>query len=514
MKKWVRLAALVLGTALVGAVQAQVTGPEFTYIGKIKPRSSAEIRAAGLDSPFGVGGETTDRNFSTFSLWKDYLGPLGAMKVRVQSGWHDVEQVITPTPTYNFAKLDAIVDGSLAQGVKPFMFLGYGNERPGCTDCGTKGLAGALPSGVGLPRWTAFVTATVAHFNSPTVRVNDWQIWNEPDGHVDVNQYAALLVQTAKAIKKVQPNAKITIGSFTTGVIGGTSTTSFQYAKTALDYFAANKGPTVPAADVSVGFHPYWSPPDYDQYANEYLKVLAFKDLVESKGFKLRQDENGAPSTQCLYFALCGSAVWDEANQAKYDLRRMLGDFALGIESSIFTIVDLHYDSTKNTKGLLRTGTFDTTNDSPYTNGDQTIKGKKMAYGSYQNVTAIFDNRLTVVSNHGCTAPYGYKVQAYTRNDGGTVRNMLAVWNKIGELPKTTVMTPIAINCSNFHLSRLAQASLLPRVADLLDGRVYATTNATILSNNAAQNTLQVRNLPVGDYPVLLADQGIVLFQP
>lgn len=509
------LAALLAAAAGWGAIASAQPAPGFGYVGKIKPRSTAEIVAAGHSSPFGIGGETTDRGFSTFSNWQSYVGPLGAQKIRVQSGWHFIETAITTPATYNFATLDAIVDGVRAQGVQPLVFLGYGNERAGCTNCGTRGLGGALPTGTGRDRFIAFVKATVKRYNEPVVRVTDWQIWNEPDGHVDVNEYAQLITATAQAIKSVQPNAKIMVGAFTAGVLGGTGSSGLAYAQTALDYFAANKGPTVPNADITVGFHPYWGLPDYDAYASMETRFNAFKNLVESKGFKIRQDENGAPSTPCQYFALCGTAQWDEPNQGKYMLRRMLGDFWRGIETSIFTITDLHYDSTKNTKGLLETGTWVWDPNAPGPkNGDQTVKRKKLAYGSFQNVTSVFDNRLQRVTNHGCTAPWGYTVHAYTRDDNGVKRHMLAVWRKTTELPANSVTSLIDVTCTNFHFARMAATGLMPRFADLLDGRVYAAPTSVVSSNSAAANDVSIRGLPVADHPVLLADQGIVLFQP
>ncbi|MCU7371671.1 hypothetical protein PEC18_12615 [Paucibacter sp. O1-1] len=503
------------------APQALSNGPihakdaaRFGYLGLVRTRSAAEIRAAGLSHPFGIGGETTDRDYSSFDLWKSYLGPTGALKVRVQSGWHDIEKVITQPPSYDFAKLDKIVDGALARGVEPYVFLGYGNERPGCLNCGTRNLAGALPTGTGKQKFLDYVRATVTRYSQPTARVTDWEIWNEPDGHVPVDQYAQLIVEVAQLIKSIQPQAKLTIGSFTAGVMGGSTTSSSIYAKTAVDYFAANRGPGVPAADVAVAYHPYYASVDHDNFPSELAKYQWFKDMVEVHGFRIRQNENGAPSGPCLYYALCGLA-WTEEDQAKYLLRRLLGDFSRGVESSIFTLVDLHYDATKNVKGLLETGTWDGNVDTPYLNGDQTVKRQKVAYRAYQHVTAIFDNRLKLVPDAGCSKPYGYTVQAYTRNEpGGVVRNLIAVWRKVDALPRPTTEASIDITCSKFHFPRFAgNPTLRPRLVDMVDGRVYAlNTSDTVALNDAVGNKLQIKGLPVADYPVLLSDQGIVLF--
>ena len=87
-KKTTMASALVtaLGMGAISAAGAAVTDPNFGYLGQITSRSTATIKAAGLTSPFGIGGETTDRGFSTYSAWKDDRGPLGPQQIRVQSG--------------------------------------------------------------------------------------------------------------------------------------------------------------------------------------------------------------------------------------------------------------------------------------------------------------------------------------------------------------------------------------------------------------------------------------------
>lgn len=61
-----------------------------------------------------------------------------------------------------------------------------------------------------------------------------------------------------------------------------------------------------------------------------------------SKVIKLRQGENGAPSGYIPSFAL-DKYYSTEYTQAKYNLRRMLGDLCRGIETEVFTIIDLRY---------------------------------------------------------------------------------------------------------------------------------------------------------------------------
>ncbi|MBL0727212.1 hypothetical protein [Piscinibacter sp. HJYY11] len=93
---------------------------------------------------------------------------------------------------------------------------------------------------------------------------------------------------------------------------------------------------------------------------------------------------------------------------------------------------------------------------------------------------------------------------------------MLVVWHKANNLPvNTDAISTITITCTNFHFARYAQVNTLPpRVADLLDGRVYSLTTpaSTITGNSAAANDVTVNNVPVGNYAVVIADQGVVLF--
>jgi beta-glucosidase/6-phospho-beta-glucosidase/beta-galactosidase len=59
-----------------------------------------------------------------------------------------------------------------------------------------------VPTGEGRVRFLAFVTAIVERYKD---RVSDWQIWNEPNGHVEVNGFAKFTVDVAQTIKKAQP---------------------------------------------------------------------------------------------------------------------------------------------------------------------------------------------------------------------------------------------------------------------------------------------------------------------
>ncbi len=121
-----------------------------------------------------------------------------------------------------------------------------------------------------------------------------------------------------------------------------------------------------------------------DAYTKE--KVLGLRSIIQKYSDKilLRQGENGAPSTYIPGFALA-EYYWTEYTQAKYDMRRLLGDLGHNIETSVFTIIDIYYNwgdrAVLNTKGLIQS--------------DITMAAirPKVAYYAVQNVAAIFDNQ-------------------------------------------------------------------------------------------------------------------------
>ena len=65
----------------------------------------------------------------------------------------------------------------------------------------------------------------------------------------------------------------------------------------------------------------------------------------------LSQVENGAPSTYIPSFAL-SEYNCTEYTQAKYNMRRMLGDLGHDIETSVFTIIDIYYNFSGSTLAL------------------------------------------------------------------------------------------------------------------------------------------------------------------
>ena len=148
-------------------------GPELKQIGCLAVRHARDIES----SPWSVGCETLDRDQARFSVYRDYVGELGVKHARLQSGWAKCEK---QKGVYDFAWLDECVYGLDKQGVKPWMCLCYGNPIYGSDRHLGAGVAAVAHNEEALAAWLKYVEATVNRYKDT---VNQWEIWNEPNGH-------------------------------------------------------------------------------------------------------------------------------------------------------------------------------------------------------------------------------------------------------------------------------------------------------------------------------------------
>ena len=333
--------------------------PGLRRIGTIRPRSVAEV---GPCDHWTLGCETLDRDFADYDQYKEYLAPLGLRQIRLQAGWAKCERV---RGAYDFAWLDHIVDDARARGLDPVLETGYGNPiypGGGGFDLG----AGFPTSEEGLAAWDAWVDAISRHFAG---RVGTWFMWNEPDispsdgsAPKTPEQIAAFNVRTARIVKRNIPGARIA------GLSLARNRAEF------LEECIRALGADATLFDWFI-YHGYQEAPEAS-----YENVEAQKEVVArlAPHARLRQGENGAPSEMTTFFALKRKA-WSEVSQAKWDLRRMLGDIGHGVESSIFTICDFnHVGREINRKGLLRA------------DEEHRVIAVKRAYYAVQNLASVF----------------------------------------------------------------------------------------------------------------------------
>ncbi len=470
----IKLKSTLLGVlGLVGTTAfAQLpAAPEgFREIGSVKPRSTKEIKA----SSWSIGGETMDRDYTDYQSYKHYLEPLGAKRIRLQGGWARTEKV---KGKYDFAWLDAVIPDAAARGVAPWVELSYGN--PIYEGGGEAKLAGHIPtSPEALTAWDNWVRAMVTRYKKD---VPEWEIWNEPDinkTHTG-REIGEFYLRTARIVKEVQPEARLI-------ALGMASVTKLDFMRDFLDYLKENNG--LKYIDV-LSYHGYAPNP-----STSYPQIEKLRELVWSydRGIEFMQGENGAPSTpSAVTIGALRQYDWSELSQAKWDLRRMLGDHGRGIATNLFTISDIHYEAGDhmvgvNTKGILKT------------NPDKTIERPKMAYKAAQHVFTIFDADLEAqldikpTTNQEKQSAFAYK----HKKSGQTA---VSLWNNEARPAETFTPQPTQVTVKGSFKK--------PVYVDLISGKVYEVPKANWKKEGT---THTFTNIPVADYPILLADQSLV----
>ena len=455
---WFLFLVVFPGLATVGVAEDE--GIAYPEVGAIQPRRSREIKG----SNWSVGAETMDRGYTIYENWKDYLGPLGVKKARIQAGWARTER---RPGVYDFAWLDAIVFDMVKQGVEPWMNLSYGN--PIYPDGGSISLRSSVPtSKVTLAAWQKWVRATVERYRKV---IDEWEVWNEPNYRIQPADYARLLVLTAETVRGVQPKA--TIVAFALG-----SRVDYRYADRVLAIVKAEG--KLDLID-QISHHRHQKNPDVVDPEIELQKVVRkYSDRIV-----IRQGEGGCPSEPNSKGALA-KYPWTELMQAKHVLRRLLGDLGRDKESSCFAIVDMKYPDRMNRKGLL------------YARDDKTVARPKPAYYAVQHLTAVFDNQVVRLRDFTCDAPAEPPLSAYGyrhRPSGGTI---VTLWF-CGDMPtNANGKTPVDIV---FHGVAFSE----PLYVDLRTGKVFAVP-ATSHSHDGT--TWRFRQIPCYDSPVLLADRA------
>jgi hypothetical protein len=439
-------------------------------IGSIKPKSTKEITSSRIT----VGCETLDRDHTVWDNYKDYLAPLGVKKIRLQAGWAKCEKV---PGVYDWKWLDEIIDFAIANDLEPWLQPSYGNPAyPG--GGGINLLNSLMQSDEAYAAWDRWVEALVSRYKD---RVKEWEIWNEPDlhGHIDAETAAKLNMRTAEIIKRIQPEAKIAGLAFA-------SNSNKEY----LDQFLKV---ITEAGKLDlfhwISYHSYTLRPE-DAYSNK--RVLGLRSVIEKYSDKilLRQGENGAPSTYIPSFAL-SEYYWTEYTQAKYNMRRLLGDLGHDIETSVFTIIDIYYNwgerAVLNTKGLIQS--------------DITMAAirPKVAYYAVQNIAAIFDNNMVLTPdfNYSTTSNESLSVYGYRHNSDNT--SLVVIWLDGANATNSFNTKTVSITLENTTFKS-------PVWVDLMTGSIYDIEKSQ-WSKSGGNSTF---NIPLYDSPILITEKAFL----
>jgi len=457
------------------------------YIGSVKPRSATEIES----SNWMIGCETLDRDFADYDSYKEYLNPLGIKLIRLQAGWDKTEHV---KGNYDWAWLDHIINDATKRGLKPWLQISYGNHNyPGG---GGANLGAGMPhSDEALKAWDKWAESLVIRYKD---KVKDWEVWNEPnfsDNAENTPEKTAMLnIRTAEIIKRLQPDAKIS--GLALGHISVPYVQVFAkilYEKGKLHLFD------------NMVYHDYVYNPD----AN-YKEVEEFKHIFQQYDpkMKIRQGENGAPSSGGPGRGAIGDYDWTEVSQAKWDVRRMLGNLGHDVECSVFTIIDIAYTagpiSRLNVKGLIES------------DSTKKVIRPKIAYYAVQNVAAVFDHSLLRITDLHWTynrnlipenkdqvlytkgtdrslSVYGYKHKT-------TGKQLYTIWNDEYIPTNSNVTRSVDFNFVGANFNQ-------PVYVDILTGKVYEIPAAQWSKQG---DTYSFKKIPIYDSPILIADKSLI----
>jgi polysaccharide biosynthesis protein PslG len=435
----------------------------YTPVARLRPRHAREIAT----SPWGVGCETLDRDYTNFANTGTHLGELGAKRARLQGGWAKCEPVAGGE--YQWAWLDAIVDGCISEGVRPWIQLSYGH--PGYPGGGGVGLAQGIPVSpealVANARWA---TALVARYRG---RVTHYEIWNEPDlfGAVTPSAYAEYFVRLASAVRASDPEAK---------TVGLALCHNVEYGDAFLAALAATG-----RRDLldELTYHAYPHIPEHGVDIGDQLAASLARHGYDR--LPVHQGETGAPSDKVVVGALKDIA-WNERKQAAWNTRRCLAHHAAGRAMSLFQLSDMYYDKGagalfegRNPKGLL------------CIRPDLTVAYRKPAYFAAQHVFSVFDGAypLRRLAAHPARATVPLAAHAWSRSGAGAPD--LLVWWRTEAPPELLTPPPTPVSLDPIPLRE-------PVLVDFLSGFVFSAPKVFVGAPEAWWANLPAIDAPLG----------------
>ena len=452
----------------------------FTCVGSIRPRNASEIKA----SNWTIGCEGLDRDFDRFEKFRDYIAPLGIKTIRLQAGWAKTEK---EPGKYDFAWLDDIVDYACANGINVLLETGYGN--PAYEGGGGHYLGGSFPtSETALVAWDRWVDEMSRRYKD---KVRDWAMWNEPDLEMEwlpggkrnkvmkksPAAIAAFNIRTAKIVKRNIPDARIA---------------GLSLANNDADFLDACL--KAMRSDIAlftwIIYHGYCKNPDasYDEVERQKAVLRKYSSTC-----KMRQGENGCPSGWVRKSAL-SRWPWSEYTQAKWDMRRMLGDLGHDVESAVFTLSGC---SGGENKTLLRRAK------------DKTVIDIKLAYYSVQNVASVFDCDLERCVDNPTISIDDKTIALYEYRRRGSGEPVYVFWEH-GDLKKFDKESNPQCPSDSFQtrpvLFTLRRELKDPVWGDMLTGKIYEFPRKNIL-NDKPGGTWLCKMVPVYDSPCLLAER-------
>ena len=425
--------------------------------GELETRPASDIKG----SKWSIGCETMDRDYADWDSYKQYVGELGAKRGRLFSGWAKTEQ---EKGKYDFTWFDPHVREMAAMGVKPWICLAYCNPVWGSDFRLGMRVKQVTDKPEAFEAWLRYVTACVGRYKDV---VDEWEVWNEP--FKQGPEYAELFYRTAKAIRAVQPEAKVYC----------TAITFPDDYKCVLEKLKAENALDLGSLFI---YHPYTPRPE-DSYK---ATVEPLRKLVKSysPSFDIFQGEVGCPS-QLEYDHAIHSVEWTEYSQAKWDLRRTIGDAVRNIPSSVFTMVDLKYTFMLQSFGMLRCNLL------------KEVVYRRPAFYAMQHVFSYFDEDVHPVGIE--TKKCGEHTLEIARFERQSL-NLHVLWFSEKRPGDTLAYEPTTVEMKSVNIKE-------PVWVDLLTGKIAKIPAANV---SWKDGVLTIKDLPLWDSPVMVAPNAQV----
>ena len=492
------------GLTAAKVFDAPIAGLE--KIGELRIPSAKELPESSTAS---IGFEGLDRKlFDPQPVVYERLGAMGVKWARVQTMWSRCE---TQKGVYDFTALDDVVDRLTEQGIRPWFSVTFGNVNY-MKNCYTKAAVGCMPlyyDDECKAAWCAYVRALARRYRG---KVTHWEIWNEPNlsqfwqpRRPNAADYLALVKLTGGIIREEIPDAKIGGTTASSGVRDWEKTFFELGGAKAIDFWCCHAYGRVPEA-----YRHSQTLAKIDPKRSFVAAQRAVRKIIDENGgrhIEIWQGEAGYPSwlhKDHWLFAkgVCQHGWQSQANQAKWLLRRFLTDRRAGFaRTSFYQACDISrlYSMATITRphpaehGVLNGWTYE----------------PKMSYYAFGHYNALFatarvDETVPVTVTPETDADNPVQTVAF-RTAEGALRFVYYVPADYGE---TYVGKGYRARTDATLTLPAAVAPKDPVLVDPLRGGVYSVGRV-----RAADGSVVYADLPLVDYPLVLADRTTVPLQ-